>query len=79
MVYFNISNMAWNKDYKKQGNRQKKEKPFYKPKRGPLKPLMAEEEKYSAKVEDFSYATALNEIEYLGQNGWVQHSPCARA
>lgn len=55
MVYLNISNMAWNKDYKKQGNWQKKEKPVYKPKRGALKPLMTEEEKSSAKVEDLAY------------------------
>lgn len=47
--------MAWNKDYKKQGNWQKKEKLVYKPKRGPLKPLMTEEEKSSAKVEDLAY------------------------
>lgn len=47
--------MVWNKDYKKQGNWQKKEKPVYKPKRGPLKPLMTEDEKSSAKVEDLAY------------------------
>lgn len=47
--------MAWNKDYKKQGSWLKKEKPVYKPKRGPLKPLMSEEEKASAKVEDLAY------------------------
>lgn len=47
--------MAWNKDYKKQGSWQKKEKPVYKPKRGPLRPLMSEEEKASAKVEDLAY------------------------
>ena len=61
------------------GNWQKKDKPVYKPKRGALKPLMTEEEKSSAKVEELAYATALNEIEYLGQNGWVQHSLCTRA
>ena len=54
MVYLNINNMAWNKDYQKQGNWQK-DKPVYKPKRGPLKPLMTEEEKSSAKVEDLAY------------------------
>lgn len=47
--------MAWNKDYKKQWSWQKKEKHVYKPKRGPLKPLMSEEEKASAKVEDLAY------------------------
>lgn len=47
--------MAWNKDYKKQGGWQKKDKPVYKPKRGALKPLMTEEEKSSAKVEDLAY------------------------
>lgn len=51
----NISIMAWNKDYKKKGNWQKAEKPVYKPKRGALKPLMSEEEKASAKVEDLAY------------------------
>ena len=71
--------MAWNKNYKNPGNWQKKEKPVYMAKIGALKPLMTEEEKSSAKVEELAYATALNEIEYLGQNGWVRHSPCARA
>ena len=47
--------MAWNKNYKNPGNWQKKEKPVYKPKRGALKPLMTEEEKSSAKVEDLAY------------------------
>ena len=55
MVYLNISNMAWNKEYKKKNYWQKKEKPEYKPKRGPLNPLMTEEEKSSAKVEDLAY------------------------
>lgn len=61
------------------GGYKKAEKPAYKSKRGPLKPLMMEDEKSSARGEDLAYATALNEIEYLGQDGWVQHSSCARA
>lgn len=47
--------MAWNKDYKKQGNWQKKEKPVYKPKRGKLSPLMTEEDKQKAGIHDLSY------------------------
>lgn len=39
----------WNSAYKKD------EKPVYKPKRGEMKPLMSEEEKASAKVEDLAY------------------------
>lgn len=39
----------WNGGYKKE------EKPTYKQKRGELKPLMSEEEKNSAKVEDLAY------------------------
>ena len=45
--------MAWNKEYKKQGDWQKKEQ--LKSKRGSLKPLMTEEEKSSAKIEDLAY------------------------
>lgn len=37
------------------GGYKKAEKPVYKPKRGPLKPLMTEDEKSSAKVEDLAY------------------------
>lgn len=48
--------MAWNKENKKQGYWQKKDAPkTYKQKRGPLKPLMTEEEKQTAKVEDLAY------------------------
>ena len=73
MAYEKKNYGKWNGGYKKS------EKLAYKPKRGDLKPLMTEEEKSSAKVEDLAYATALNVIEYLGQNGWVRHSSCARA
>ena len=49
MAYEKKNNGKWNGGYKKA------EKPVYKPKRGPLKPLMTEEEKTSAKVEDLAY------------------------
>lgn len=47
--------MAWNKDYKKTNWKKKESLLSYKPMRGPLKPLMTEEEKSSAKVENLAY------------------------
>lgn len=49
MAYEKKNYGKWNCGYKKA------EKPVYKPKRGTLKPLMTEEEKSSAKVEDLAY------------------------
>ena len=49
MAYEKKNYGKWNGGYKKS------EKPAYKPKRGDLKPLMTEEEKSSAKVEDLAY------------------------
>lgn len=49
MAYEKKNYGKWNGGYKKE------EKPIYKPKRGPLKPLMTEEEKSSAKVEELAY------------------------
>lgn len=49
MAYEKKNYGNWNGGYKKA------EKPVYKPKRGALKLLMTEEEKYSAKVEDLAY------------------------
>lgn len=49
MAYEKKNYGKWNGGYKKA------EKPIYKPKRGPLKPLMTEEEKSSGKVEDLAY------------------------
>lgn len=49
MAYEKKNYGKWNGGYKKA------EKPVYKPKRGPLKPLMTEDEKSSAKVEDLAY------------------------
>lgn len=52
MAYEKKNYGKWNSGYKKA------EKPVYKPKRGPLKPLMTEEEKTSAKVVDLAYDLA---------------------
>ena len=49
MAYEKKNYGKWNGGYKKS------EKLAYKPKRGDLKPLMTEEEKSSAKVEDLAY------------------------
>ena len=49
MAYEKKNYGKWNGGYKKA------EKPVYKPKRGTLNPLMTEEEKSSAKVEDLAY------------------------
>lgn len=49
MAYEKKNYGKWNGGYKKE------EKPTHKQKRGELKPLMSEEEKTSAKVEDLAY------------------------
>ena len=45
---------------KSNGGQKKSEKLADKPKRGDLKPLMTEEEKSSAKVEDLAYDMSYN-------------------
>lgn len=47
--------MAFNKEWKSKGSWQKKETPSYKPKRGRLAPLMTEEQKKTAQIQELSY------------------------